>query len=451
MQKSSIPTFLTLLILTILYANTIHVVAQETHDIMVVSVTPSSTEVQVGDLINITVVVSNHGTGNETFDLTVFYDTNAIKTKPVLDLAPDMNSTLIFPWNITDVNTGVYTIKAEADHLLEETITEDNTLISPFRVRVSASPYIAVFPGSTVDEAITPGMNFTVSVYTDYSGSDVWGYELELAFTSNILEGIEVVNGDLITEDEGTTMWFPGTFNNAAGTLSLTGNAFLPPLPPAPVPVTSGPGTLINITFKVVGRGDSFIELGDETRLIGYDTIMEENFNIIDDLTPSPGHLLDSYFSNQQEITHDIAIISVTPSSTEVQVGDLVNITVTVENQGTVNEDITIEVYRDYTLARLLIGTKNIENLQAGAVESLAFTWDTTGSQLGNHTLTALTDPSFLPGETDTADNILESDEMVDVRAPEEQPIPIDLIIGIVVIVLIAIAVVYVYRRLRKH
>jgi len=284
--------------------------------------------------------------------------------------------------------------------------------IQQVKASAAVSPYIAVVPESTVDPALTPGMNYTISIYTDYNGSDVWGYEFLLTFNPYVLEGIEVVNGDLITEDVGTTMWFPGTFNNTAGTLSLTGNAFF--AMPGEVPVTCGPGIMANVTFSVVGYGDSYLSLGDETRLIGYNVTTQEVYDIINKDLPYPGHILDGYFANQLEVTHDIAVVSVTPSTTEVEEGELLNVTVVVENQGTVDEDVTVEVYRDYEpgLTFWLIGKRSV-NLAAGATKSLVFVWDTTDVSLGEHSLTAVA--IELPGEDDVADNMLESDEVVEV------------------------------------
>jgi len=334
-----------LLILSLLGVNTIEVNAQETHDIAVISVTPSPTEVEVGDLVNITVAVENRGTEPETFNLTAYYSTSAIETKTVLNLAPNTNVSHIFAWSTTGASTGIYAIKADVPPLLGETVTDDNTLVSLTRVRVFTSPYIAVVPGSTVDPTLTPGMNYTVSIYTDYNGSDVWGYRFDLTFDPNVLEGIEVVNGDLITEDVGATMWNPGTFNNTKGTLQDVGNAFFAP-PGESMPLTSGPGVLANITFLVVDYGDSHITLShaiDATKLIGFNAATEEPYDIICAGWPDP--ILDGYFLNMAvEVIHDIAVISVTPSPTEVEAGDLVNITVVLENQGTVKEDVTVEV-----------------------------------------------------------------------------------------------------------
>jgi len=339
-----------------------------------------------------------------------------------------------------DASAGIYRIKAEAAPLPEETVTENNLLVSSSMVRVAVSPYISVVPVGTLDEALTPGMNYTISIYTDYNGSDVWGYEIELTYNPSVLEGIEAVNGDLITEDVGNTMWRPGDFNNTSGELELTGNGFFFFDPPSPV--TSGPGIMANISFSVVGYGDSYLSLGDETRLIGYNVMTQMEHNIIDKFSPDTGHILSGYFANVLEVTHDIAVVSVTPSTNEVEEGELLNVTVVVENQGTVDEDVTVEVYRDYEpgLTFYLVGKRSV-NLAAGADSSLVFVWDTIDVPVGNHSVTALA--IVLPGENDVADNILESDVLVTIRIRPGTPIPILLILAIAIVAVAAIALIW--------
>lgn len=442
---------LALLILSLFTIHAIEVIAAETQDIAVISVTPSPAEVEVGDLVNITVVVLNKGTESETFNITTYYDASAIGTETVVSLAPDTNASVTSVWNTTDIATGIYTLQAKVDPLPEETVTEDNMMVSPNRVRVFVSPYIAVVPASTVDQALTPGVNYTVSVYTDYTGDDVWGYEFTLKFNQQVLKGVEVVNGDVITEDVGDTMFESVGFDNPKGLLNQTGNGFFA-LPGVDPPVTSGPGILANITFTVVGYGDSYITFGDETRLIGFDPL-EHFYDIITKFTPGVGHILGGYFSNK-EVTHDIAVIGVTPSPTEVRVGDPVNITVIIENQGTTTEDVTVKVYRDYipgtTPWVIPGGTKTVQDVSANETKSLVFVWNTTNVSYGNHTITAVAYVQAL-GEIDLADNMLQSDELVTVTPPEEQPIPIDLLIGVAIIAVVAIALIwYAFKRRSK-
>jgi len=113
------------------------------------------------------------------------------------------------------------------------------------KASAAVSPYIAVVPGSTVNTTLTPGTNYTISIYTDYAGDDVTGYGFELTYNPNVLEGIEVINGDLITNDTAYTLFQSLGFDNTAGRLMYTFNGF--DFFNEPAPLTSGPGTLANV------------------------------------------------------------------------------------------------------------------------------------------------------------------------------------------------------------
>jgi parallel beta-helix repeat protein len=200
----------------------------------------------------------------------------------------------------------------------------------------------------------------------------------------------------------------PGTFDNTAGTLSLTGAFFFTAGDVAP-----GPGTLANVTFEVVGTGDSDITLGTLTQLIGWNATEGKTYDIVSDLKPDLFHLLHGFFQNAV-VTHDVAVVSVTPYPTIVIEGENVTITVVIENQGTVTEDVTVKVYYDYNPAvSLPIETKTVLGLAVGTSRSINFTWNTENQRVKNYTITGLADELF--GETDTDDNTLRSDERVTV------------------------------------
>jgi len=99
------------------------------HDVAAISVASSATEVYAGEMVNVTVVVKNEGTVDETFNVTAYYDDTAIGTKKVTDLAPEANMTLAFTWNTTGVSPGNYTISATAEPVYGETDLTDNTFI----------------------------------------------------------------------------------------------------------------------------------------------------------------------------------------------------------------------------------------------------------------------------------------------------------------------------------
>ena len=382
------------------------------HDVAIISL-DAPANATVGELVPINVTVANIGASEEEVNVTIRHDTTYIDSQNVRLLVGE-SETVSFSWDTTGIVPDFYTIAAEA--VLDGDVNPDNNLkakVIDVRPPPSlVSPYIAVVPQSTVDTTLTPGKNYTVSIYTDYNGTDIWGYEFALSYNPNVLEGIEIVNGDLITTDKHPDAMFdPGTFNNTLGKLSLPGAYFYYEAPPAPT--TYGPGTLANVTFRVKGTGDSNITLiEDKTEL--RNPKKEFLGIIISKALPSLHHILHGYFRNTEEpVTHDMAVISVTPSQTSVTAGELVNITVVVENQGTVVETFVVTAYYHTISNRWLIGTKTVQNLAAGANKTLTFAWDTTGVPAGNHTITAVAEP--VPGETDTDDNTLQSDEIVTV------------------------------------
>ena len=101
-----------------------------THDISVINVSSSVTDVYAGEIVNITVTVKNQGTPfNESFDVNAYYDSVLIGKLTVTDLAESTETTLIFNWNTTGVAGGYYTISANATEVPGEIDTTNNVFI----------------------------------------------------------------------------------------------------------------------------------------------------------------------------------------------------------------------------------------------------------------------------------------------------------------------------------
>jgi len=99
-------------------------------DVAIVDVIVSATEVYVGQPLNISVVVRNEGTVNETFNVTLYYDSTVIGTQTVTDLEPGTETTLKFSWDTTNVTPDIsYSIKAQVSGVAGETDTADNTYV----------------------------------------------------------------------------------------------------------------------------------------------------------------------------------------------------------------------------------------------------------------------------------------------------------------------------------
>jgi len=169
------------------------------------------------------------------------------------------------------------------------------------------SPYIKVNPENIVG-AMTTGATFEVSIYTDYTGSDICSWQFSLTFNPAVLEGVSVENGDLITTTKHSSARYSTEgFNNTEGRLKLTMAYFYYSYPNAPY-TTSGPGTLANATFRVKDYGVSNLTLSDtlpnEARLRGYDVVFDEPYDIVNayDMSDNVGH---GYFNNLADTDDD--------------------------------------------------------------------------------------------------------------------------------------------------
>jgi hypothetical protein len=97
-------------------------------DIAILSVSTSATEAYPTWTVplDITVVVENQGTREETFDVTVYANTLIVGIQTVT-LDAGASTTLVFHWSLTSVAEGTYNIRAEATVLYGEIDTADNT------------------------------------------------------------------------------------------------------------------------------------------------------------------------------------------------------------------------------------------------------------------------------------------------------------------------------------
>ncbi|RLI46254.1 hypothetical protein DRO69_03475 [Candidatus Bathyarchaeota archaeon] len=269
----------------------------------------------------------------------------------------------------------------------------------------SAEEYPSIYmePAYT-DTTLTLGTNFTISIKTDYNGTDIQGWQFTLSYNPYVLHGVEVVNGDLITKDKhASALFLTGGFNNTEGKLRNTGAIFLDTEPADGVDVTSGPGTLANITFTVVGYGATPIAFGrgqSETLLLGWNATPTQEYpygqgyHIIDAET-MPTHIQDSLLINVQPI-HDIAIAAINAPS-QVPIGQTAQINVTIANEGNYTENGNLTLQYNTTP----IDTKSF-TLTRGEYKTIPFNWSTTGLDPGNYTLNVT---ATIPVDEDLTDN----------------------------------------------
>ncbi|MEM1551148.1 MAG: M14 family zinc carboxypeptidase [Candidatus Bathyarchaeia archaeon] len=97
------------------------------HNICVIDVNLSKTNVGQGYTVNINVTVANKGDYTETFNVTLYANTTEIETKEVT-LGNGSSLTVTYSWNTANFTFGNYTLWAYAWPIPSEVYMEDNTL-----------------------------------------------------------------------------------------------------------------------------------------------------------------------------------------------------------------------------------------------------------------------------------------------------------------------------------
>jgi hypothetical protein len=113
---------------------------------------------------------------------------------------------------------------------------------------------------------------------------------------------------------------------------------------------------------------------------------------------------------------HDIAVVNVAPSDSSVNIGDTLDINVSVKNEGTYTESFNATAYYNSSV----IGTIQVQDLEPEATRILLFRWSTEDVATGNYTLKA--SASELPGEKDVQNNYF-IDGFVEVKYKTSPPI----------------------------
>jgi hypothetical protein len=150
-----------------------------------------------------------------------------------------------------------------------------------------ASPETAlhVQPSSIIDPSLTPGTTFTIDIVV----SDVeylYSWQANVSFFPSVLEFINVTEGDFLKDQpEGT--WGAKRIENEEGWALIgwsTKGMYVG---------VSGSGTLATVEFEVLAEGESAIEFGANTLLLGQNSPHPPpNFDDI------PFTAEDGYFNN---------------------------------------------------------------------------------------------------------------------------------------------------------
>lgn len=254
---------------------------------------------------------------------------------------------------------------------------------------ISASTFMHSVQAQTTIMSISPpsviavaGQDFTINV--DINGVlNLYGWEFKLSWNSTLLDAINAQEGQFL-KHSGTT-FFSYNVNATEGRMvvdcTLIGNVL----------GVSGDGTLANITFNVEDGGQSVLDLFEVTLLDPFEQQI-------------PCEVLDGYGSFTYP--HDVAVTNVAAWPITVLPGTIVNIDVTVQNQGSFDETFNITIYADSQF----IESETVF-VSTGLVTGVAFNWNTADFGKGDYSIIA--SASVVQDETDIADNNKTSSDVV--------------------------------------
>jgi len=329
--------------------------------------------------------VHNLGSSNETnVDLQLLINGTIVASSIIPNLPISSSYTLNYLW-IPTVE-GTYNVTAYAPPLANEIHTTNNVASAHVSVATIHETSLRVVPRGSIAMV---DRNFTISVNI-FNVTDLFAYDFQMFYDTRILDGLEIeVPPDhfLAPTDPANIFWVKreiiDNFDATRGRIWVA-VMLLPPEPPK-----NGSGVLVNIIFKAKALGSSILHLAN-TMLV---KLPGEEM---------PHIALDGSVEVVPQIPADVAIVSVTPSSTAVYEGRIVNITVVARNEGNTTETFNVTAYYDSNI----IGTQLVVDLPLGENITLTFNWNTTGlTPCHSYTISAYAWP--VPGEIDTGDNVL--------------------------------------------
>jgi len=245
-----------------------------------------------------------------------------------------------------------------------------------FRAYGSPTAKMYVNPPEIIDSTLVPPKTFDVNVTLE-NVEDLYGYEFNMSYDSNILTCLYVIINDILDE---TSYTAETLINNAKGFVWVKVDYCSPAVPIT----TSTPVDAATIHFRVKTAGASVLDLHDT------------------DLTNATGApiLHDVSDGFVMTVIHDVAVTAVAPSSSWAYEGWLLNITVTARNYGNATETFDVSTYFNDTL----IGMIPVVDLPSNEERTLVFTWNTTGLTSSNYTISS--NASLVPFELNTTNNV---------------------------------------------
>jgi len=420
------------------------------HDVAVTGVTAPAQVIE-GDNATISVDVTNPGDFEETFNVSITYDTTPIRTESIT-LASQNSTTILFAWNTTEVTPNTYTITAEAVLGTDEDLT-NNSASTSITINPKIGPPVASFTFSPSGPIISQTVTFNASASYDLDETIVsyfWNFGDETNSTGEIVEHAYPTAGTytiILTVTDNDTL-----IDSTSANVTIS-----PPIQPPVASFTyssTKPDIDEDVMFNATVSSDSdgyivgyFWDFGDEETA---DETVPYVYHAYDEggtyavkLTVTDNAGWNGSVTHEVAIryVHDIMVVSVSESHNTATVGDSVTITVIVGNVGSEDEGgFDVNVYYDSTVAA---PSQTVTTLASDQNQTLTFSWDTADVAEDTYRIKAVA--SSVSGETYTEDNT-ELGGTVTVTAAGEFPW-LYVGIGAAIVVVLAGAALYFMKR----
>ena len=330
------------------------------HDVAVVVVIPSARRVEPGETVNIMAVVQNEGTEIESFNVSAYYDDICMGNLKVSSLAPYSHKTLNFIFDTSKVSIGNYTIKVSIPYMTDEVDFKtlqlfnytDNIFVDGI-IEVKPKPQIihniGIIDASISNETLYIGEPLYIKVTVLNKGNIAETFNVETFYNSSLIETLHVE--------------------------------------------ALAPGSQVTLNFV---WNTSMIHVG-VYQIKAFVPLPEDNNPTDNTFNIGIVHIIEKPHPTPQ--AHDIAIINVTSSSKTICIGENLNITVTVKNEGDYVESFTITAFYGSNI----LGKIFVSKLQPKNERSFIIQWNTLYVAAGNYTLSA--EASVVPGEINIENN----------------------------------------------
>ena len=410
----------------------------ETHDVAVSNLNATS-PVNSGDTVTVSATVSNNGTVSENVSVNLVVDGNSIDSTTLNNLPSGNNSAVNFFWTATTV--GNHTIEINATIPDTDTNPGDNSQSTQVNVQsppgdthdVAVSNLNATSPvtegdtvnvSATISNQGTVSENVTVSFTVD--GNQVGSTTLNNLGSGNssnvnlnwVSSGVgnhtiavtaSITTGDSDPGDNSQSTQVNvqpqsgggGDMHVSAIDLAsrswgsgdlIRGNVYIhsngQPVSGATVQATfTGPNNFSQtrtgrtnssgyaVLWIVVSQAGTYTQTVDDVAKSG------ETYNPTQNVVTSASINTDGTPPPPPGDTHDVSVSGLSATS-PVESGDTVNVSATINNLGTVSENVTVT----FSVDGNVVDNATLNNLANGGSAPVNFTW--TATTAGNHTIT---------------------------------------------------------------